>query len=214
MHLSCFHSPWSRCSPPVSLLPAPRPSSPLPPSNFCLVHPSLSLLLPPSLTFTRLALPRPRTSLSPLRHHPSMSLFLPLFLVHQAHLPPVLCSWPRIYLHSNRPLISSSRGACVEMVIMEWAWRGSSPGPLLRASRPGSMALIHFVNVRLCVCVCGCVCVCVCQWSFLFVLCELKSVRDVSKWLRRSVYSCVFARMHESVCRRVCVCVFGLRAPD
>lgn len=52
---------------------------------------------------------------------------------------------------------------------MEWAWRGSSPGPLLRASRPGSMALIHFV------------CVCVCQWSFLFVLCELKSAQDVSK---------------------------------
>lgn len=30
---------------------------------------------------------------------------------------------------------------------MEWAWRESSPGPLVRASRPSSMALIHFASV-------------------------------------------------------------------
>ena len=207
MHLSCFHSPWSRCSPPVSLLPAPRPSSPLPPSNFCLVHPSLSLLLPPSLSFTRLALPRPQTPLSPLRHHPSMSLFLPLFLVHQAHLPPVLCSWPRIYLHSNRPLISSSQGACVEMVIMEWAWRGSSPGPLLRASRPGSMALIHFVNVRLCVCVCVCGCVCVCV-SVEFSVCSLW-VKERTGCVKVTAPECLFMRIcaHARKCVSACVCV-------
>lgn len=38
---------------------------------------------------------------------------------------------------------------------MEWAWRERSPGPLLRASRPTSMALILFFSfffVNVCVC--------------------------------------------------------------
>lgn len=35
---------------------------------------------------------------------------------------------------------------------MEWAWRESSPGPLLRASRPGSMALDYFANVCVIMC--------------------------------------------------------------
>lgn len=93
--------------------------------------------IPPSL---------PDSLILPLPTSPSLCP-----LVHQAHLLRACYSWPCIYLHSNRPLISSSRGACVEMVIIERAWKERSPGPLLKASRLCSMALIHSLKVGACV---------------------------------------------------------------
>lgn len=117
--------------------------------------------LQPTALFSFLAVPLssclPVDFSSPIPHFAHLSVAWPqpvsalctppipcLSLVHQAHLLLALCSRPCIYLHSNRSLISSSWGACVEMVIMEWAWRERSPGPLLGASRPTWMALIFF----------------------------------------------------------------------
>lgn len=98
---------------------APWHSSPLPPSHLPLVCLLLSLLpIFPSCGLQPLLSPTP---LQP-----------PLFLPLSCSSSPFI-AWPCIYLHSNRPLISLRRGACVEIVIMEWAWRGreSSPGMLL-----------------------------------------------------------------------------------